>query len=69
MFSISLFAIRVNLRHPYPSVFLIVYYYLWCFSVFVKNYLQVGDFVDGRLSSGAGQKTPEIFVYASSNEK
>ena len=37
-----LFVIRVNLLHPYPSLFPYgVLLSLWCFSILVNNYFQV----------------------------
>ena len=41
-FSNSSFAIRVNLRHPWPSLFLYgLLLSLWCFSILVNYYFQV----------------------------
>ena len=41
-FSSSSFAIRVNLRHPYPSSFLFgLFLPLWCLSTLVKDYFNV----------------------------
>ena len=41
-FSNSSFVIRVNLRHPWPSLFLYgLLLSLWCFSILVNYYVQV----------------------------
>ena len=66
--SISLFVIRVNLLHPYPSLFLYgLLLCLKCFPIILKYYFQVSFnfkviFVDGQNNSKHRDVAPLNFV-------